>query len=721
VEDIIRVKDSYYILSTSSLADDRTQVLKHNDTFAVFGRRGDIERVGAGVQGLYFQETRFLSRWVLRLGIDRPVLLSSTIKDDNSLLAVDLTNPDIYKEGRVVMPRGTLHIARLIFLWDGTQYEKLRIANYSLSAVEASFSLEFGADFSDIFEVRGMERAQRGQREKESVAPEHVSIRYHGLDGVTRSTTIHCSPQPPHLASGEFVLDVSLQPKDQLSYEFTISCDQSDAPAAHLSLEGASAQLEGRAKTTGVLRTEIYSENEQFNDWVNRSAADVRMMVTEKPTGPYPYGGVPWFSTAFGRDGIITALAVLWVDPSIARGVLGYLAETQATETDPERDAQPGKILHETRTGEMAALKEIPFGRYYGSVDATPLFVLLAGEYYRRTADLSFIQQIWPNIEAALRWMDDYGDADGDGFVEYARQTPHGLAQQGWKDSQDSVFHQDGSLARGPIALCEVQGYVYAAKRRAAELALMVGHKEFSRELLEQARRLRRRFEQCFWCEELSSYALALDGAKQPCRVVTSNAGQCLYTGIASRERARRVSETLFHPDSFCGWGVRTVRSSEIRYSPMSYHNGSVWPHDNALIARGLARYGLQREAMRILTGLLDASLFLELHRLPELFCGFHRRAGEGPTLYPVACSPQAWSAAAVFLILEACLGITIRSSPPLVLLRRTALPEALPAIQIRNLQINDAAVDFSIQRAGDSFNVTVIRRRGDLEIVSVK
>jgi glycogen debranching enzyme len=266
-----------------------------------------------------------------------------------------------------------------------------------------------------------------------------------------------------------------------------------------------------------------------------------------------------------------------------------------------------------------------------------------------------------------------------------------------------------------------VQGYVYTAKRRAAELAKVLGHEDFSRELMQQARRLRRRFEESFWCEDLSTYALALDGAKQPCCVRTSNAGQCLYTGIASQERARRVAETLFHPDSFCGWGVRTVGSSEARYSPMSYHNGSVWPHDNALIARGLARYGLQRETVRILTGLLDASLFLELHRLPELFCGFHRRAGEGPTLYPVACSPQAWSAAAVFLILEACLGITIRSSPPLVLFRRTLLPEALPSIQIRNLRVNDAEVDFAVQRAGDSFNVTVLRRRGELEIVSVK
>ena len=367
----------------------------------------------------------------------------------------------------------------------------------------------------------------------------------------------------------------------------------------------------------------------------------------------------------------------------------------------------------------MATLREVPFGRYYGSVDATPLFVLLAGAYYERTGDRDFVKTLWPNIEAALAWIDRHGDRDGDGFVEYQRQSSDGLLHQGWKDSDHAVFHADGSLAEGPIALCEVQGYVYAARRAASTIALMLGRAERAAELTRQAEALRNRFEAMFWCEDLSTYALALDGQKRPCRVRTSNAGQCLFTGIVHPERATRLARTLLGPDSFSGWGVRTLSAGEARYNPMSYHNGSVWPHDNALIAHGLARYGLGDLALQIWTGQFEAGMYFDLHRVPELFCGFPQDPGEGPITYPVACAPQAWSAASVFLLFQACLGLTIDGLERRVYLTRPRLPASLDELRIHNLEVGDATVDLLLRRHEHDVGVNVLRRDGDVQLMA--
>jgi glycogen debranching enzyme len=414
-------------------------------------------------------------------------------------------------------------------------------------------------------------------------------------------------------------------------------------------------------------------------------------------------------------------MLMLWVDEKIAAGVLRTLAATQATNFDPGSDAQPGKILHEARNGEMANVGEVPFRRYYGTVDATPLFLMLAGMYFERTADRKLIFELWPNIKAALHWIDTYGDRDGDGFVEYFRETDSGLANQGWKDSHDAVFHSDGSGAEGPIALCEVQGYVFAAKRAAAAMARVLGDGELARQLEEEAEHLREQFERAFWCPDLGTYALALDGDKRPCRVRASNAGHALFTGIADPQRARQTADTLMSPESVSGWGIRTLSCGEARYNPMSYHNGSVWPHDNALTALGFARYGFKAEAARVLEGLFSAATHQESRRLPELFCGFIRRPHRGPTAYPVACSPQAWSAATPFGLLAACLGLHLVHDDDQVCFQNPVAPEFLQEVVIRNLRLGPSRMDVRLHRYGHDMTANVLSRAGTAGLVVVK
>lgn len=494
-----RSHDDSTALSSPARLDDRTRVLKHGDTTAVFDRFGDIEALGPSKLGLFHQDTRFLSRLTLRLAGERLLLLSSTIKDDNALLAVDLMNPDIRRGDDVVIPRGTVHLFRSRVLWAGACYERLRIHNFGQETVEFTLTLGFDADFADIFEVRGIRREDRRMGQ---VARQAVTLTYHGLDGAIRRARIAFDPVPARLEESAAEYTLRLEPRGEFVFQWTLACSvdgSSDAAVPQTTPRTAPRAGDGtpevlwhegavRAATDALARAraeepEVVTSNEQFNDWLNCSLADLRMLRTDTPHGPYPYAGVPWFSAAFGRDGIITGLECLWFNPAVARGVLQYLAATQAEAEDAERDAQPGKILHEARFGEMAALGEVPFGRYYGTADATPLFVMLAGAYYVRTGDLDFARTLWPHVDRALGWIDRYGDADGDGFVEYARRSRRGLVNRGWKDAQDSVFHDDGTLAEPPIALCEVQGYVYAARLAAGTVAEVLGMARRAQEL----------------------------------------------------------------------------------------------------------------------------------------------------------------------------------------------------------------------------------------------
>jgi glycogen debranching enzyme len=724
LEDVIQVENQFYVLATSSLADDRTRVLKYGTTFAVFNRVGDVESIGLGEQGLYHQGTRHLSRFALRMGDKMPQLLRSTIQNDNAFLTLDMMNPDVYGENGLILPRGSVHLFRSKFLWQSSSYDRLRLSNFSMSPVETFISLDFAADYADIFQVRGTKREKTGQLLSPIVNDDSVVLAYRGLDGRVRRTILQFSPFPERISENSAEFRISLQPKEESTISIVINCEQ-EPRRTTLNFDSAMTETLAALEVVRLQFCRITTSDARFNAWLSRSEADVMMMINGNPEGAYPYAGVPWFNTVFGRDGILTAMECLWAAPGIARSVLQYLASHQATSVIPEQDAEPGKILHEMRRGEMANLKEVPFGLYYGSVDSTPLFIMLAGAYLDRSDDLSFIQEIWPNIQAALDWIDTYGDVDQDGFVEYQAKNDKGLSQQGWKDSFDSVFHRDGTLASAPIALCEVQGYVYAARLSAAQIARELGQLDLAEQQERKAESLKSSFERAFWDEDLGTYVLALDGAKQPCRVRSSNAGHCLWSGIASQSKAGRLVRTLMNEELFCGWGIRTLGSDEVRYNPMSYHNGSVWPHDNAIIAAGFARYGYREEALRVLEGLYEASWFMELNRLPELFCGFHKRSdAEGPTLYPVACSPQAWAASSPYLLLESCLGITVDSDTKVIEFAAPQLPPSVDRLELSGLKVGDQSVDLWVRRDGQEILVNVAgaerssdRRSGEVEI----
>ncbi|GLR88953.1 amylo-alpha-1,6-glucosidase [Bradyrhizobium iriomotense] len=705
----------FYIPMTGPAARPRRS-LKHDDTFIVLDSHGDIGASAGGPDGLFNCDTRYLARLELVLDDLQPLLLGSNLRDDNSALTIDLTNPDIYRNGRIVLQKDLLHIVRTVFLWRGTAYQRIGLQNHGDRPASFELTLLFDSDFADLFEVRGERRPRRGTGASKLLGPTDVLFEYRGLDDTQRTTGLHFDPRPTRLSVNAATWQLELEPHHTKSLFVAVSCNR---PQTLKPVRFFPAMLahrrEMRACTAGAASVE--TSNNIFNEVLCQAMADLNMLMTDTPQGRYPYAGIPWYSTTFGRDGLITALQMLWIDPRVARGVLRRLAHFQAKATDPLADAEPGKILHEMRGGEMAALREVPFAQYYGSVDSTALFVLLAGHYFERTGDVETLLELWPAIEAALEWIDGPGDPDHDGFVEYQRASEQGLANQGWKDSYDAIFHADGTLAEGYIALAEVQGYVFAAKQLAARCALRLGKPDKVRKLEAEAKALAARFEDAFWCEELGTYALALDGAKRPCKVRTSNAGQLLFSGMIREDRARKVAADLLRPHFFSGWGIRTVALGEIRYNPMSYHDGSIWPHDNALIVLGLARYGLKHSVAHVFKGLFEAATYMDLRRLPELFCGFRREKRRGPTLYPVACAPQAWASATPFTLLEAALGIEFDVARSEIRLRNPHLPAFLNEVVLRELQLGSSSVDLRIRRHGNDVALEVLRTRGQIQV----
>ena len=691
-------------------------VVKEGALFVCSGRDGDIEPLNLG-EGLYRSDTRHLSELRLTIGGARPVLLSSSAGRAYEA-SVDLTNPALGEGDQIAQM--TLYIRRRRLVASSV-YERLELHNHGHKRAATEVALRLGADFADMFEVRRVSRRRRrGEAFAPKLSPTAVVFAYRGQDGAFRQTRVAIDPPAAVTESDgrvELCWEIDLEPGGAVEIELAITPAEAEPAPPPSGFGTARAEVirshEGwrascarvailHARPTGVL---------------DASARDLRALLTPVEDGEVIAAGIPWYVAAFGRDALITALESMMLTPQLARSSLLFLAKRQARADDPLRDAEPGKILHELRLGELAGAGLIPHTPYYGSVDSTPLFLLAAASYHRWTADLETLEALRPALDAALAWIDQHGDADGDGFVEYAKRSPAGLDNQGWKDSDDSVVHPDGSLAEPPIALVEVQAYVYLAKLRIADVYDALGEDDLARSLRAEAARLRVAFDQAFWMEEEQTYALALDRDKRQVRSVASNAGHALYCDIADPERATKVVARLMAEDMFSGWGIRTLSAEHRAYNPMSYHNGSVWPHDNAIIAAGFKRYGYARETELIADALFDAAMLAADMRLPELYCGFERRPDLPFVAYPVACRPQAWAAAAPFMVLQALLGISANAPEGVLTVHRPHLPAWMERLEIRGLAVGPSRVDLSFVRAGDATSFALLGRVGPIRV----
>jgi len=720
-------------------------VLKHENLFMLSSAHGDIRPDGRGL-GMYESDTRVLSTYDLSLNGVRPVVLRAG-PAASFQGSIQLTNPDLFADqareldgSEVVLRRQSLGVVRERVIANGFR-ERITITNYTTGPERALVTLALDADYADIFELRGAVRTKRGERLSNVIGDGRVTFSYRGVDGILRTTHIAVSPSMAVAAGGEAGANgvVVLQLDEKIAAggalmltvevwhenERAILAARRRAAEAEEDNEESAPRIDPdqaiamhrawRQSSAAIDTSHLLAERA-----LERASADLRLLLnTDVETGDrYIAAGVPWFSCLFGRDSLIASLQLLSVRPQIARNTLALLARYQATEIDDWRDAQPGKILHELRTGELARTNEIPHSPYYGTVDATPLWLMLLDEYERWTGDDELLEQLWPNAIAALGWIEKYGDRDGDGFVEYERQSERGLSNQGWKDSWDSIRNRDGTLAEGPIALVEVQGYVYAARRGIARLARLRGDIELAEAQEKAAELLRQGFEEHFWMGDAGTYALALDGEKKRVDGIASNAGHALWAGICSQERAASVARALTSGGMWSGWGIRTLSAETVGYNPIGYHLGTVWPHDNGICAAGFARYGLFEESRKVAGALLEATNHFREARLPELFCGFDRDYSPLPVPYPVACSPQAWAAGSLFHMVSATLGMRPDARANRLELVRPSLPDWLADLRLRNLRVGSALVDLAFDRETESISVEVLRRTGDLDVV---
>ncbi|MEP7033569.1 MAG: amylo-alpha-1,6-glucosidase [Actinomycetota bacterium] len=698
----------------------KTLAVKEGETFLYSDLEGNLDHGGDYGLGLYSKDTRFLSHFRMTVSGRDPVLLSSS-SERAYMSYVDLTNPDLYEGDVLTVPQQTLNIRRIRAI-NGRLFERVRVKNYNAFAVSIDLEFVFGADFADIFEVRGMLQEQHAPPEDPAVVDGRVEFGIDGLDHVRRITRIAFGAQPDSLTtSGRLVtaiFRVHLGPYQTKLVGMTIEPVIGDVEPPGADFDVAVHELRRSYEEWERESTQIVTDNELFNQLLDRSLRDLRALYTQTGGGNVLAAGIPWYVTVFGRDALIASHQLLMVNPRPAREALELLAARQGTEVDDWRDEQPGKILHEVRQGELAGAGVVPHTPYFGSVDSTPWFVILYAQHLRWTGDVAFAEHLLPAVESALKWIDRYGDLDGDGFVEYLSRSPRGIRNQGWKDSHDSMVHADGRIAEPPIALSEVQGYVYLAKTRMADVYRVLGRIEDSHRLQDQADLLKLRFNEAFWMEDEKYFAAALDADKRQIRTVMSNPGHGLYCDIVDEEKAVALAKRLLAPDMFSGWGIRTMSKAAAAYNPMSYHNGSVWPHDNALIAAGLKRYGFARSTNRVATALFDAAIQADYLRLPELFCGFTRRTPNRPVSYPVACSPQAWAAGSPFLMLQALLGISARAHENLLTVNKPHLPTWLNTVEVRNLAVGDSRISLVFRREGEITSFSLLSREGDLRVV---
>ncbi len=692
---------------------ERTLILKQDRLFLITDSQGQITPPGRCGIGLFCDDTRVLSHYCLRFSGGPPSLLSAQVLRMYQA-QIDLAISDQALGGNSWDPKNVVHVQRELLL-DGSLVERVTLTNYLTQAIDYCVELEVGSDFADIFEVRGWRRESRGQFLTPDVGDGSITFSYRGRDGALIRTEIRFLEPPTqisqHGASWRFRLDATA--RHEIAWEVLAEMPGASRAAGRGTLRERSARLDRTYGHWNATCSAWQTDVAAFNTMLARATSDLRALHLEVDGSEIIAAGIPWYSTVFGRDSIITGLQVLPLNPAVAVETLRYLARHQGRREDAFTEEQPGKIMHELRRGEMARSGEIPHIPYFGTVDATPLWLILLHETWRWTGDDQLVRELMPHAARALEWINHYGDLDGDGLVEYGRTSPKGLINQGWKDSGNGVPFPDGKLPRPPIALVEVQGYVYDAKLRMSVLHEALGQQERAEELRREAEQMRTAIMRSFWLEELGTFALALDGDKRPVPSITSNAGHLLWSRVPNAEQASRLADRLLDAGMFSGWGIRTLSAAHPVFNPMSYHNGSVWPHDNALVALGLGLYGYREQASRILAALYEAGVNLESSRLPELFCGMERLAGMQPVLYPVSCAPQAWAAGAVFMLLQGTLGLFAEAPAGVLHVRAPVLPGFLRDLSISGLPIGKSRVALQFRRHRDRTLVNLLEIEG--------